>query len=64
MTLRIISLNAWGGRLHEALIEALRQLDIAIPIDRPACAEAGCAQNLLQAQHVGIGRRHIFNQRL
>jgi hypothetical protein len=43
--LRIISLNAWGGRLHEALIDYVRQSD----------ADVLCLQEVLRAPDPGSG---------
>ncbi|MGO8463906.1 endonuclease/exonuclease/phosphatase family protein [Rhizobium leguminosarum] len=45
MTLRIISLNAWGGRLHEALIEYVTAAD----------PDVLCLQEVLRAPGVGTG---------
>ncbi|MGR4841552.1 endonuclease/exonuclease/phosphatase family protein [Rhizobium sp. LARHSG275] len=45
MTLRIISLNAWGGRLHEALIGYIRQAD----------PDVLCLQEVLRAPGTGGG---------
>lgn len=43
--MRIISLNAWGGRLHEALIDYVRQSD----------ADVLCLQEVLRAPDPGSG---------
>lgn len=43
--MRIISLNAWGGRLHEALISYIRQTD----------PDVLCLQEVLRATCVASG---------
>jgi endonuclease/exonuclease/phosphatase family metal-dependent hydrolase len=45
MTLRIISLNAWGGRLHEALIAYVTEAD----------PDVLCLQEVLRAPGTGCG---------
>lgn len=67
---------AFRGRAEEAVvagqggadfgkeIEALRQLQPRIPIDRPSAARTRRPQHLLQAQHIGICLPDIADQSL